>query len=51
MKIGMKEEMGVADKMTSSFLDCERACAFAHKKRANLFVFLAWGEKKELELS
>ena len=25
IKIGMKEEMGVADKMTSSVLDCEHA--------------------------
>ena len=47
IKIGMKEEMGVADKMTSSVLDREHAArAFTHKKRANQLVFLVWGEKR-----
>ena len=45
----MKEEMGVANKMTSSVLDREHAArAFAHKKRANQLVFMVCGEKRQL---
>ena len=52
MKIGMKEEMGVADKIKSSILDREHAaCAFAHKKHANQLGFMVCGEKRQLELS
>ena len=48
----MKQEMGIAIKMTSSVLDREHAArAFAHKKRANQLVFMVCGEKRQLELS
>ena len=47
IKIGMKKEMGVANKMTSSVLDREHAaCAFAHKKHANQLVFNGMWRKK-----
>ena len=52
MKIGMKEEMGVANEMTSSVLGlCVRsACNFC-AKRTNSLIFMFWGEKLQLELS
>ena len=42
MKIGMKEEMGVADKMTSSVLGSRaHLCA----KRTNFLIFMVfWGK-------
>ena len=47
IKIGMKQEMGIAIKMTSSVLDREHAArAFAHKKHANQLVFNGMRRKK-----
>ena len=50
MKIGMKEEMGVADKMTSSVLDPKHAARTQHahlltrSKQINSFSW--YGKKK-----
>ena len=50
MKIGMKEEMSVADKMTSSVLDPEHAARTQHAhlltRSAQINSFSWYGEKK-----
>ena len=50
MKIGMKEEMGVADKMTSSVLDREHAARTQHAhlltRSTQIYSFSWHGEKK-----
>ena len=51
IKIGMKEEMGVADKMTSSVLDCEHAARIRSQEARKSTRFLGMGRKKELESS
>ena len=52
MKIGMKEEMGVADEMTSSVLGSRARSARICARSAQIHSF-SWffGEKLQLELS
>ena len=52
MKIGMKEEMGVADEMTSSVLGSRARSARICARSAQIHLF-SWflGEKLQLELS
>ena len=52
MKIGMKEEMGVADEMTSSVLGSRARSARICARSAQIHSFLwFWGEKWQQELS
>ena len=45
MKIGMKEEMGVADEMTFSVLGSRAQRAHLCAKRANPLIFMVfWGK-------
>ena len=45
MKIGTKEEMGVADEMTSSVLGSRAQSTHLCTKRANPLNFMVWGGK------
>ena len=51
MKIGMKEEMGVADEMTSSVLGSRAQRTHLCTKCANPLNFMVWGGKWQQELS
>ena len=45
MKIGAKEEMGVADEMTSSILGLRAQRAYLCAKRGNPLIFMVLGGK------